>query len=818
MGFFKDILRHYGVAGRNALTNIKSTRSKLKRMINRRIFLLRCRSNQVYPAHIQNNVRCLYQLLPRNPKHQTRIDKIVNDLKSSVLNLEIEITCEEVTSLKSKLDSQHIAAKSFLPDKLVDDFVLGVNNQVCHNFKVERVRQKNKFERLCQQQNNFESLGSLSNIKNLSNTVIPEDTAKFLSLGPKHSVEPTNHEMSVKNILGDIEAGVAQMEIDAEEKDLIRNDVINAVTNFKANKKLNRVNNTQVKQFHKTKKFLRDNSHLKVLNADKGNIACVIDEEQYVQKMSDLVQDRNTYRIVDNDPTQTVERRSNALVKKLFDNNFISDGQRFRLNKYNSQLPKIYGNPKIHKTNHPLRPVVSCINGPTSNLAKLVDRVLKNFVTNSKFNLKNSKDLKRKISKLKIPRDYILASFDVESLFTNITKEAVISALNDYWDEIKPDTNISLEYVEKIIGFIYDNSYFSFKGKIYQQIKGSAMGNPASPSLAGLVMHKVLSKFLEKINSEIKFLYVYVDDIIALIHKDKLNHFLEVLNKLDINLKFTCEVEKDKKLPFLDILIINNEGVIEFDLYKKPTSSNRLLNFKSYHPLHQKVSIINQMLHKIYNLCTEKFVSKNIENLRYVLKCNNYPSAFINNVIRNFNSDKDEYKDDEIIAPEAVAQDNTKYIRAPYHKDLAPRFNRIFSNYNRKMAYYNTKTSECFFGNVKDRVEIKNQTEVVYQLNCSCGKYYIGQTGQLVSSRMQQHQRDVANKRTTTGLSRHITENADHTIDFDNVKIIDKAEGEKKRQLHEMYYIVNSKDNNLNIQKDFQTFNGIYNNVLKKFK
>jgi len=40
-------------------------------------------------------------------------------------------------------------------------------------------------------------------------------------------------------------------------------------------------------------------------------------------------------------------------------------------------------------------------------------------------------------------------------------------------------------------------------------------------------------------------------------------------------------------LNFLDVTI-NNEGTVEFDWYKKPTFSGRLLNFLSHYPTSQK--------------------------------------------------------------------------------------------------------------------------------------------------------------------------------------------------------------------------------------
>ena len=107
--------------------------------------------------------------------------------------------------------------------------------------------------------------------------------------------------------------------------------------------------------------------------------------------------------------------------------------------------------------------------------------------------------------------------------------------------------------------------------------------------------------------------------------KDKVEYVLNKVNSINKNLQFTVEVESDGKIPFLDLQIINSNQNITLNIYKKPTSSIRLLNYYSAHPLHQKINIIKQRRDKIYKLSHKKFWVTNLNNLRYILKTNNYP-------------------------------------------------------------------------------------------------------------------------------------------------------------------------------------------------
>ena len=83
--------------------------------------------------------------------------------------------------------------------------------------------------------------------------------------------------------------------------------------------------------------------------------------------------------------------------------------------------PKFYGLPKIHKPDVPLRPIVGSQCSPTYNLAKYLAEILKPLVGKSEHHVVNSKEFITKIEQTKLDEDEILVSFDVVSLFTNVS-------------------------------------------------------------------------------------------------------------------------------------------------------------------------------------------------------------------------------------------------------------------------------------------------------------------------------------------------------------------------------------------------------------
>jgi len=101
--------------------------------------------------------------------------------------------------------------------------------------------------------------------------------------------------------------------------------------------------------------------------------------------------------------------------------------------------------------------------------------------------------------------------------------------------------------------------------------------------LSEIVLQDLEKKALELLKIEIPFYHRYVDDIALAAPRQKINECLNTFNSLHNKLQFTLETG-GKRLNFLDVTIINNEGTIEFDWYKKPTFSGRLLNFPTIPP------------------------------------------------------------------------------------------------------------------------------------------------------------------------------------------------------------------------------------------
>ncbi|KFD66818.1 LOW QUALITY PROTEIN: hypothetical protein M514_20962 [Trichuris suis] len=101
----------------------------------------------------------------------------------------------------------------------------------------------------------------------------------------------------------------------------------------------------------------------------------------------------------------------------------------------------------------------------------------------------------------------------------------------------------------------------------------------------------------DSFTGRVKLFKRYVDDIFAIVKKGHEEAFLYHLNGLFTeHVKFTIEKEHGGRLPFLDALVIKDGHRLKTTVYRKPTNTDRYLNYHSHHPKSVKIGIVTGML------------------------------------------------------------------------------------------------------------------------------------------------------------------------------------------------------------------------------
>ena len=116
------------------------------------------------------------------------------------------------------------------------------------------------------------------------------------------------------------------------------------------------------------------------------------------------------------------------------------------------------------------------------------------------------------------------------------------------------------------------------------------MDDPVSPVVANLCMEEIKESANSNSSVPPKIWKRYVDDIFCITGKDDISAFFDTLNSFDTNILFTIKTECNGKIPFLDTLVSRRNGVIIVDVYRKPTHTDRYLDFNSHHDRQHKGS------------------------------------------------------------------------------------------------------------------------------------------------------------------------------------------------------------------------------------
>eukprot|EP00061_Rhincodon_typus_P006898 g27996.t1 len=146
-----------------------------------------------------------------------------------------------------------------------------------------------------------------------------------------------------------------------------------------------------------------------------------------------------------------------------------------------------------------------------------------------------------------------MVSFDVTALFTSIdiplATETLATLLKQEQD---PNDTISTDNMLKLLDLCL-TTHFTFNSQIYEQINGTHIGSPISGLIAEAVTQRLENMALQLIQP--KLWIQYMDDTFVIIKWTKLEETHELINNTLTGIRFTREEEKNKQVPFLDVMV-----------------------------------------------------------------------------------------------------------------------------------------------------------------------------------------------------------------------------------------------------------------------
>ena len=536
-------------------------------------------------------------------------------------------------------------------------------------------------------------------------------------------------------------------------------------------------------------KKLSKNKSLVICRPDKGKGIVLLNRTDYIQKMEDVLSDDSKFTFVGSPNFSNIfkmEDKINRTLKQFKDKSMISDETYNTLYSSGSSYSILYGLPKVHKRDVPLRPILAAYNSPNFAIAKYLVPVLSKLTSNQ-HTLSNSSSFIPEI--LHQNSHSFMVSFDIQSLFTNIPLSETIDLIIDklFPNNTERFNNFDKLSFRKLLELAVVDTHFIFNGNIYKQTDGMAMGSPLGPTFANIFMCHLEELILDQCPAEFKPLFYkrYVDDTFVLFREQShAQMFLDFMNNFHRNIKFTMESECNGQLPFLDTLVSREDNRFVTGVFRKKTFTGLGMNYFSNCPLIFKINSCKTLLFRAFNLCSNwtKF-HEEVTFLKQYFKCNCFPSILFDKIVRNFI--------DSVFRPKLEIPTVPKklmYISLPYVSDsiklkreLTNFLMKVYPYVDFKFIFKNPLTIGSIFS-FKDSLPELMRSCIIYEFNCpkcNFGKY-IGCTKRLLKVRINSHM-GVSYR---TGCALSVKENSairdhankcHHSMQYDDFKLLAQA-------------------------------------------
>ena len=559
-------------------------------------------------------------------------------------------------------------------------------------------------------------------------------------------------------------------------------------------------------------KRLLNNKEIVLRKADKSNLIVILNKQEYIEKLKNIVGDESKFKKITRNPAEEIKKELNNIIKKT--NNECGE-EIFKTIIGDYRPGYLYGNVKIHKPNNPLRPIISQVPTPTYQLSKTLNQLITQYMP-SKYLLKSREDF-IDILRTSKPKG-MLSSLDVESLFTNVpVKETIKIILENVYNHpnLSPP-KVSKSNLEKMLLICTTKTPFKTPNdQMYVQIDGVSMGSCLGPTFANFYMCNLENKILPTL-SKTPYIYArYVDDIFLEINN--VNSLITMKDAMEQNsvLKFTYELNIERKIPFLDIQVHDKNNSFVTSVYRKDTNSGTCMNAEGDTPERYCKSVIGSYVRRAIKVSsTWQLLHEELQKVKQILVNNNYSNTLID---REINKLLNKYMQNNSLPSKSItSNDITVYYRNQFHsnykieertlKEIIKRGVINKDNNQLKLAIYykNDKLRKYITKNDLTYTYDKlKATNVVYQFKHSYEgstpqpiEYtYIGMTTTTLSRRLTMHLQEggIKHNYSTNNLR------LDRTILVNNTTILMNCKNKHTLEIAEALYIHEYKPN-INIQ------------------
>ena len=275
------------------------------------------------------------------------------------------------------------------------------------------------------------------------------------------------------------------------------------------------------------------------------------------------------------------------------------------------------------------------------------------------------------------------------------------------------------------------------------------------------------------------------------------------MNSISLFITFTLFREQNQSLTFfLDAKVTRNRvNTVCTTIYKKPTHTNRYLQFDSHHPKHHKFAVAKTLLNRIDTHVTNSDDKATLhKQMQRTLTLNGFPRRFSCLALKE--------------KPRRPTNAFKSFTCLPYIHGTTDKIQGVLNDVGVKVAMRLFVAIGNSLSSPNDPLNVNEITGIVYQVPChDCPFVYIGQTKRDLKSRLLEHKRAIKYQRPEKSALCEHSITLDHIIDWNEATIL-SAEKDYTKRLFAESWLINKSSNVIN-RNDGNTLPSVYKKLLQ---
>ena len=355
--------------------------------------------------------------------------------------------------------------------------------------------------------------------------------------------------------------------------------------------------------------YLRQKYIICSIDKASNNYVFICKKYYLITLMTELGIDFNTLVCTGNGTYQPVNNRNESDIINSH-SDIMKNEFNITVSGSNKGIPRIFWNPKLHKTPYKARYIAGSSKCTTKQLSLYVNKALKvvrdyfsrycnalykNSGINCNWSINSSTQFVEKLETIDV---YNIQVYDFTTLYTNLDLNVVEDLLSKIIDLIFSNTNkyiciskfndncffskkeynnyycFTASLLKKAIHFLLQNTFVSFGEIVLQQTKGIPMGGNSSSQLADLSLAISEFNYMKKLLSEKKINLAkllsnncrYVDDI-SIINYLNFGSLISEIYPSDLAVERSGD--DNKHINYLDIKIDIEDSSLKTSVYNK---------------------------------------------------------------------------------------------------------------------------------------------------------------------------------------------------------------------------------------------------------